>query len=80
MLKENEETKKFSLILNKYCTKEMQNRIQTHPKYETELVYKPDLFDQRNQSVDTRYSKGTMPNLVNCIAIKQMNQHQIVRG
>ena len=40
MLEENE-AKAFSLIINKYCTKEMQNRVQTHPKYDTDLVDDP---------------------------------------
>ena len=40
MLEENK-AKAFSLIINKYCTKEMQNRVQTHPKYDTDLVDDP---------------------------------------
>ena len=40
LLKENE-TKAFSLILNSYCTKPMQNRVQDHPKYESKIMDDP---------------------------------------
>ena len=40
LLEENE-TKAFSLILNSYCTKPMQNRVQDHPKYEAEIMDDP---------------------------------------
>ena len=40
LLQENE-TKAFSLILNSYCTKPMQNRVQDHPKYDSEIIDDP---------------------------------------
>ena len=40
MLEENK-AKAFSLITNKYCTKEIQNIIQTNPKYDTKLIDDP---------------------------------------
>ena len=41
LLFEENETKAFSLILNNYCTKPMMNRVQDHPKYETEIIDNP---------------------------------------
>ena len=41
ILLEENKTKSFSLILNNYCTKPMMNRVQDHPKYDTEIIDNP---------------------------------------
>ena len=41
LLLEENKTKVFSLILNNYCFKPMQNIVQDHWKYETEIINNP---------------------------------------
>ena len=40
LLRENQ-SKAFSLVLSSYCTKQMQQRIEEHPDYNTDIVDNP---------------------------------------